>query len=753
MVSEKPQRTPSPAGALRFHLAVQKSRLAVMTLMLVVAVIARAIGMVDFDTRIVALGFSLGFASVFVFMALHRAAAARGWQTPVHYGWMALDIVLICWSIYILEDSAPLWLIWFLTNATAAAFVSGRRAAHAVIAASCLAYLALLVGMSRIQGFDHQLALAVGRLALLFGGTYFMVRGIADLRDKRLQIAALDEEKGGQLAELQELTAELDRRGGELAEANRRSLEANRAKSQFLANMSHELRTPLNSIIGFSEILSEKLAGRIEPRFEKFLGNILNSGRHLLSLINDILDLSKIEAGRMELTFEPISLADVVHGVASVMHGVAARRNIRIDVEVAPDLPPLVADSPRVKQVLYNLVSNAVKFSHDGDTVKVRASALAPGESPLGVPAVALEVDDHGIGIRREDQQLIFEEFRQVDGGTTRNMGGTGLGLALVKRFVAMHGGRVEVESEPGRGSRFRVLLPVDASRSPHRRAAGEPVSFGFSVAEARAAVAASAATVLVAEDDEEFFRALAGDLEAAGYGVVRARDGDEALALARAAAPAAITLDLVLPGRDGWEVLKELKADPATAAIPVIIVSLIANHELGFALGAADYFVKPLDRELFLGRLREIAAPRAGGVRPLVLVIDDDPQIHDILELELAEAGYEMLSAQSGDQGVELALERRPTVIVLDLMMEGVDGFQAATELQRRPETAGIPILVFTSKELGAEDRRQLAGRIAALLSKAPEDRRRLVATIRAIERRHAPRGAKPTAPGAATR
>jgi len=735
-VSERPRKTPSPEGALRFHLAVQKSRLGVIAVMLLVAVVARAAGLVDFDDRVVAVGFSIGFASVFLFMALHRAAAERGWRAPIQYGWMALDIVLICWSIYVIRDSSPLWLIWFLTNVTAAAFVEGRRAAHATMAASCVAYLALLVGMGRIQGFDHELGLAVGRLALLFGGSYFMVRGIADLREKRLEIAALDEEKRGQLEELHQLAGELDRRGRELADANRAIVEANRAKSQFLANMSHELRTPLNSIIGFSEILSEKLAGAIEPRFEKFLANVLQSGRHLLALINDILDLSKIEAGRMDLVFEPVSLADVVHGVESVMHGVAARRTIRLAVEISPGLPPVVVDSPRIKQVLYNLVSNAVKFSHEGDTVTLRARPLPEGSSPLGVPAVLVEVQDHGIGIRREDQQLIFEEFRQVDGGTTRNMGGTGLGLALVKRFVAMHGGRVEVESEPGRGSLFRVLLPVDATRAPGRRAGGEPVSFGFPVSESQAALAARAGTVLVAEDDEEFFRALAGDLEAAGYQVLRARDGDEALALARSAAPAAITLDLVLPGRDGWEVLKELKADPATASIPVIIVSLIANHELGFALGAADYFVKPLDRALFLARLREIAAPGAAGGRPLVLVVDDDPQIHDFLAHELSEAGYEMLSANGGDAGVALAVERRPAVVVLDLLMEGVDGFQAAAELQRRPETARIPILVFTSKELGAEDRRRLAGRASALLSKAPEDRRRLIATLRRIER-----------------
>jgi len=592
---------------------VQRSRLGVIALVAAVAAFARATGLVDFDVRWALAGIAIGVASVFGFMALYRIAARRGWQAPIHYGWMGLDILLICASIWVIGDSSPLWLIWFLTNATAAAFVGGRRVADVVVAASCLAYLGLLVMMGRIQGFDQQLAIAVGRLALLFGGSFFMARGIADLREKRREISALYQEKSARLVELQRLTAELDRRGQELAEANRRIVEANRAKSRFLANMSHELRTPLNSIIGFSEILADRLAGRIEPRFTKFLANIEGSGRHLLGLINDILDLSKIEAGRMELGFESVSVGDVVHGVASVMHGVAARRAIRLELELPPDLPPLVADPPRLKQILYNLVSNAVKFSPDGTQVSIRARPLAAEASPLGVASLALEVEDQGIGIRSADHHLIFEEFRQVDGETTRNMGGTGLGLALVKRFTEMHGGRIVVDSEPGRGSLFRVVLPLDAANAPGRRTADDPVSFGFPLAAASEALADGQPLVLVAEDDDDFFRAFAADLEAGGYRVVRARDGDQALEAARREAPAAITLDLVLPGLDGWSVLKELKSDPATASIPVIVVSLIANHELGFALGALDYFVKPLDRGQLLTRLREIAPPRAG--------------------------------------------------------------------------------------------------------------------------------------------
>ena len=741
-MSAGPSRTPNEESALRFHLAVQRSRFGVLLLMGVIAAFARALGLIDFSIAGAAAAAACSYSSYPILVALHRRARTVEEHLAIHTAWMLFDVVMTCVTIWLIGDSSPLWLIWFLTNTTAAAFVAGRRQAVLVIVASCLAYLSTLVLMGRIRGFDAELGLACGRLALLFGGTWFMVRGIADLRSKRLEIAALHADNSARVDELSRLTSELDRRSTELAEANRRIQEANRAKSQFLANMSHELRTPLNSIIGFSEILGEKLDGRIEPRFSRFLHNILSSGRHLLGLINDILDLSKIEAGKMELIFEPVAIGNIVHGVESVMHGVAARRRIHVVVEVAENLPAIVADPPRIKQVLYNLLSNAVKFSPEGSTVELRARMAGrtiPDAAGGSVPALELEVVDQGLGIRTEDRQLIFEEFRQVDGGTTRNMGGTGLGLALVKRFVEMHGGEIEVESELGKGSIFRVFLPLDAERAISRHGMDDPISFGFQVARVRAAderAAEGIPLVLVAEDDEIFSRALEGDLQAAGYRVLRARDGDEALALATRERPAAITLDLVLPGRDGWEVLKQLKSDPVTATVPVIIVSLIENHELGFALGADDYFLKPLDRERFLLRMRELAPPE-GDARAAVLLIDDDPQVHEILELELTEAGYELHSATSARAGLEIAARMRISVVVLDLVMDGMDGFQAAQALRREPATAATPILVFTSKELSADDRARLAGSANALFSKAPDDRKALLRAIHELQSR----------------
>jgi len=730
-------------SALRFHLAVQDSRLGVMLLMGVVAGVGWVTHLLEFDPLLGAVSIGAGALSTVVFKALYRRAAARGEQPALHRAWLAVDIVLISWSIWITGDRYPLWLIWFLIAATAAAFVAGRRAALFVELASSIAYVATLVAMGRIRGVDSELAFAIGRLVLLFGSTLFMVQGIADLRDKRRQIAALHAEQGDQLAELRRLADELDRRGRDLAEANLRAQEANRAKSQFLANMSHELRTPLNSIIGFSEILGDKVGPALEPRLRKFLANILASGKHLLGLINDILDLSKIEAGRMELHCEPLSLVDLVRGVESVMHSIASQRSIELETVLDADLPAIVADAPRIKQTLYNLVSNAVKFSPPESTVTVRARRLPAAQSKLGTDSVVIEVEDRGRGIDRDDQQLIFEEFRQVDGVKTRNMGGTGLGLALVKRFVEMHGGQVEVESELGRGSLFRVVLPQNAAAVEPLRGHGDPVSFGFALEELDVSPGSdSGPMILVAEDDTEFFTALAADLRAEGYRVQRAARGDEVEQMVRVERPDAIVLDLVLPVRDGWEVLKLLKAEPATAEIPVLIVSVVSDHELGLALGAHDYFLKPLDRRRFLARLRGIARP-LGVQRPRVLVIDDDPLVHDYLGLELEDAGFDVLSALDGRQGIELAISGRPDVVVLDLVMEGLDGLRVGAELQSRPETSALPIVVFTSKELDADERRRLSesmSAMSAILSKAPEDRRRLIGLLRELEARRAP-------------
>jgi len=557
----------------------------------------------------------------------------------------------------------------------------------------------------------------------------------------RLRLAAVTRQNQLLEQRVAERTAEVEDRNRALAEkirelevsrrrahdSEQRALEASRAKSIFLSNMSHELRTPLNSIIGFATILSEKLQGSVEPRFAKFLRNILGSGQHLLGLINNILDLSKIEAGRMEFFPEKVDLRQVFDDVSEVMRGVAAEGRITVELEVPPDLPFITADAGKVKQVMFNLLSNAVKFSPRGATVTVRASRVGSDGSPLDGEAVRIDVVDRGIGIRAEDLDAIFEEFRQVDDSSGRRYQGTGLGLTLVRKLLAMHGGRVEVESEPGRGSTFTVYLPVVLRGSGvPALVEAEPGAFptgGPGPGRGR--------SILVVEDEPHSFHSLAAALESEGYRVLGARTGEQALQLIEEERPVLVSLDIVLPGLAGWDVLKELKSRPATRHIPVVIVTVLANRDLGFALGADDFFTKPVDRAAFVSRVMELT-DSADGHR--VLVIDDDPAVHDLLDAELEPAGYTLLRADNGEDGLELARTQAPSLVVLDLIMPGMSGFEVAVELRADPRTTALPIVVLTAKDLTAEDRATLSGTIAALIPKGGDAAGRVVAAAREL-------------------
>jgi|CXWL01.1.fsa_nt_gi signal transduction histidine kinase/DNA-binding response OmpR family regulator len=735
--AEPPRPSSDGEGLRRFHRATQRRRAIVHLLLWVVLATLGLFGQQPIDFLDQAAITGVGLLSCLMFDLLYRERVDQRLGVRLDPIWIAFDAVLLTWFLYLTGQPQGLYMAGYLLNAMGAGFVLGRRGIVGTVLFQAVLYFGLLEVMGLLDGRTAVLA-AIGRFGFLYGTTVYFLLAMADLRSKRQLVSELLAEQRRETAELERLAVELRRRTAEAELANQRSEEANRLKSQFLANMSHELRTPLNSIIGFSELLHDRVGEQLEPRYRKFLGNIMGSGKHLLQLINDILDLSKIEAGRMELTCERVVLRDVLSGVESVVAGLAGQSRIRLEREVVEPIPTLVLDGPKLKQILYNLLSNAIKFSPEDTAVRITARTLPAAESPLAVETLDLAVRDQGIGIRPEDQDLIFREFRQVDGGSTRVYGGTGLGLALVRRFAEMQGGRVTVESELGKGSTFRVLLPVDATRAvvvPVKRAEAE----GYEVSPPMSA--ADRPVVLVVEDDPEFYRALAMDLEAAGFAALRARHGEEALEIARRLQPMAVTLDLVLPGLDGWEVLKALKADASTASIPVIIVSMVANHELGFALGADDYMVKPLNRTAFLTRLSELA-PHAGGGR--VLLIDDDAEVHELLGIELRRAGYEVESAFGGRDGIAIAGRSRPSVIVLDLMMPGVSGFEVATEIRRQPATADIPIIILSAKDLSVEDRQQLSGKISALLSKDPGQRRLLLETIRRLDRRR-PRVAQP--------
>src|SRR4051794_22814421 len=379
----------------------------------------------------------------------------------------------------------------------------------------------------------------------------------------------------------------------------------------------------MNSIIGFREILVERLSDRVDGKHLNFLKHILVSGQHLLGIINDILDLSKIEAGRMEIYPEFFAIGPVIESVCHVMRGMSKARP-QFAVNVAPDLPQIEADLAKFKQVLFNLISNAVKFSPPEKPITISAQFEGSNQEDGWI---TVAVRDEGIGIQPEHHELIFEEFRQVDGTARREFGGTGLGLALVKKFVQLQGGWVRVDSAPGRGSTFSFTLPV------HSRAAVVSRIPDLVPAEQRQE------RVLVVEDDAHAYELISMALASAGYLSVRARHGEEALRLAREARPIAITLDLVLPGVDGWEVLKTLKSDAATRDIPVVIISRVDERVLGVARGADDYFVRRVARDRLLTRVRQLTTADQSKMR--LLLIDDDPPPHELLDDELTRLGY----------------------------------------------------------------------------------------------------------------
>ncbi|MGV8041543.1 MAG: response regulator [Thermoanaerobaculaceae bacterium] len=667
----------------------------------------------------------IGLLSALVLLLLSSRLPVFLAHRGVVASWLALDAVLMTWGVFLTGGASSPWVVWYLTNAGTASVVGGKRAAVAVGGLDSLLFLTL-VGVTdpSLPG----LVRAVIVLAVLWSASFYFIRGVADLQTRRQELEHTRQALDRSLEELTRMTAALDQRTRELADANLRIREADRLKSQFVSNMSHELRTPLNSIIGFSELLLARLGQELGQKYHRFLQNIHEAGHQLLGLINDILDLSKIDTGKVDMMPEPLVVQTLIEGVRTVLSSTAKKQGITIDVRAPADLPLLVADPVKVKQIVYNLVSNAVKFSHEGGVVEIEARCLRGAASPFEVDAVQIAVIDHGIGIEPRHHRLVFQDFVQVDGTTARPFGGTGLGLALVRRFVELHRGTVSLESAPGKGATFTVTLPC----SPPQ---------GIPAAEAIPTLdlpAESGRRILVVEDDPTAFEALAERLTAASYVPVRARSFQEAIRLARSVRPAAITLDLVLPGADGWEVLRSLKSDEATRAIPVVIISVLDNRELGLGMGADDYLTKPVDGERLVQRLAELL-PQPSGERLRVLVIDDDPRLHELLEAKLGPHGYDLDHALNGQAGIAQARVRAPHLVILDLLMEGLDGFEVASLLRNDPRTADVPIVVFTAKSMGPDDRARLRGKIEACVEKGRTTGSGIVPVIQDVLRRRA--------------
>jgi signal transduction histidine kinase/DNA-binding response OmpR family regulator len=520
----------------------------------------------------------------------------------------------------------------------------------------------------------------------------------------------------------------------EIQEKSEALAAASQHKSQFLANMSHELRTPLNAVISVTEMLLEdahdfKRADEIEP-----LERVIRAARHLLALINEILDLSKIEAGKMELHLESFSLAPVVEDVIKTIQPLADKAGNAVAVHCPADIGVMRADQTRVRQALLNLLSNANKFTERGSvSVSVRRVEGHDGEH------IEMAVADTGIGMTPEQTSRLFQEFVQADASTTRRYGGTGLGLVISRRFCQMMGGDISVESEAGRGSTFTIRLPAEvhaahsipvASRATTRQATVPP---------------AAAPDVLIVDDDPTVRSVTERYLTREGFSVVTADSGREGLRLARELHPAAMTLDLVMPDLDGWTVLSALKGDPELSDIKVILMTILDEKNRGYTLGATDYMVKPVDRERLGAVLRTILGHGGGKV----LVVDDDDILRHGLVQILEKERWTVREADNGRTGLACLAEFAADVIVLDLMMPEMDGFEFLEQLRHRAEWRDIPVVVVTSKDLTDEDHHRLNGGVERILQKDAPTRDEMLREVSATLTRCVVRSRPPKAVG----
>ena len=474
--------------------------------------------------------------------------------------------------------------------------------------------------------------------------------------------------------------------------------QASQAKSDFLASMSHELRTPLSAIIGFSALMKdEPLTGDTRAIPDEWIEHVRRSGDHLLSLINDVLDLTKIEAGRIDLDRTAVHLATALVESVEGLRPLASRKNIAMTVDAEPGT--ISADRGRLRQVIYNLISNAIKFTPEGGRVAV--------ESRWFGNEARIAVIDSGVGIAPEDLDRVFQEFSQV-GDMKAREAGTGLGLALSRRLVEAHGGHIVVASTPGEGSRFEVILPESRIEDPSDVAKPPPTIHG------------AGPSVLVIEDDPGAVRLLRQYLEGEGYQVEVATDGESGIAAARAHSPGAIILDVLLPGIDGWEVLRRLKSDASLRDIPVMVATVVDERSVAMNLGAVDYFLKPVRPEALLTRLATYTFTAKVKDRTVrVLVIDDDQIARELVVGALRPEGFEVVTAASGAEGLALAVASPPDLVICDLVMPEMDGFEVVNQLVANEATRDVPILILTGHDLSPEDRSRLNGKVADVMEK----------------------------------
>ena len=556
--------------------------------------------------------------------------------------------------------------------------------------------------------------------------SFNLMLGTIQQRNAELEVARRNAEEAREsLRQANEkLEQKVAERTAELERAVGAAKEANQAKSAFLAKMSHELRTPMNAIIGYSEMLQEDANDKGETEAAEDLQKILSAARHLLGLINDVLDLSKIEAGKMQLYLETFDLQTVVQEVTSTITPLVEKRNNELGIICSPAIGSMYGDATKVRQALLNLLSNAAKFTENG-----RIELKIDREMSESQVWVVLQVKDTGIGMTEEQMGRLFTAFSQADASTASKFGGTGLGLAISKQFAQMMGGDITVKSAPGAGSTFTMRIParIKPARSPYAIVEREAQ---------KAATPAPKGRVLIIDDDEAVHAVLSNMLTREGYSTRTAREGKEGLRIASEYKPDIVILDILMPGADGWSVLAKLKALPGFSDVPIILLTMLENKDLGLALGAADYLTKPIDAERLLPVLDRVFTAKQTGT---VLVVEDDPPFRELVVRMLQKEGITVKEASNGKEALDLIQGGMiPAMIILDLMMAEMNGFEFLRQVRPHPVWSKIPVVVVSSLDLNSEAQEVLKGQVERVFQKGRYSREDLLREVRESINQH---------------